>query len=113
MDRLKDKEIISCNSQGELTSLSKDEMDKFFLELDQDWGIKDGYLQRKFKFPNFKDGLKFVNEVGKISDQEKHHPIIELSWGKVIVKLRTVKIHDISINDFILAAKIDEIKQGS
>ena len=109
MVKLKDKNIISCSSQGDLSSLSKDDMNKFFLELNDGWEIVDGYLQRKFKFPNFNDGLKFANEIGKICDHQKHHPIIVLSWAKLIVKLRTVKIDDISINDFILAAKIDEI----
>lgn len=109
MVKLKDKNIISCSSEGVLSSLSKDDMDKFFLELNDNWQVVDGYLQRSFKFPNFNDGLKFTNEIAKVCDQQKHHPIIELSWGKLIVKLRTVKIDDISINDFILAAKIDEI----
>lgn len=110
MSNLKGQKSISCKSEGELSSLSKEDMDRLFLELNGDWKIIEGYLQRKFKFSNFKDGLKFTNAVGKISDEQKHHPIIELSWGKVIIKLRTVKIDDISINDFILAAKIDDIK---
>lgn len=109
MTRLNDRKIISCKSEGDLSSLSQEDMDKLFLELKDDWTISEGYLQKKFKFPDFKEGLKFINDVGKISDEEKHHPIIELSWGKVIVKLRTVKIDDISINDFILAAKIDDL----
>lgn len=108
MIKLKDRSCSSCDT--EVLPLTKEDLDKYLLELDNGWEINDGFLQKKFKFPNFNDGLKFANEIGKICDREKHHPILHLSWAKVIVLLKTVKTDSLSINDFILAAKIDNIK---
>jgi 4a-hydroxytetrahydrobiopterin dehydratase len=50
-----------------------------------------------------------VNEVGKISEQEGHHPDIYFGWGYAEIKITTHAIKGLSENDFILAAKIDQI----
>ena len=50
----------------------------------------------------------FVNEVGKISEEEGHHPDISFGWGYVIINITTHAIEGLSENDFILAAKIDK-----
>ena len=50
----------------------------------------------------------FVNEVGKISEEEGHHPDISFGWGSAIIKITTHAIEGLSENDFILAAKIDK-----
>lgn len=107
MIKLKERNCISCDT--DLSPLSKEDLDQFLLALNNEWAITQGYLQKKFKFANFNEGLIFTNEIGKICDHQNHHPIIQLSWGKVIVMLKTVKIDSLSINDFILAAKIDDI----
>ena len=79
-------------------------------QLDADWrAIEDRHIERDFKFGNFKDGLEFVNKVGQLAEQEGHHPEIFLKWGKVTLVLKTHKIGGLSENDFILAAKIDEM----
>lgn len=108
MIKLKDRNCIPCGT--ELLPLCQEDLDIFLLELDNGWEIVDGYLRKKFKFSNFNDGLKFANEIGEICHAENHHPVLHISWGKVIVLLKTVKIDSLSINDFILAAKIDGIK---
>jgi 4a-hydroxytetrahydrobiopterin dehydratase len=51
----------------------------------------------------------FVNEVGKISEKEGHHPDITFGWGYAEIKITTHAIKGLSKNDFILAAKIDQI----
>ena len=66
-------------------------------------------VTREFAFPNFEAALHFVNRIGDIAEMENHHPDIELSWGKVLVNLWTHKVGGLSENDFILAAKIDEL----
>ena len=55
------------------------------------------------------DSQKFVNEVGKISENEGHHPDILFGWGYAKIKITTHAIKGLSENDFILAAKIDKI----
>tara|TARA_Y100000389_G_scaffold113680_1_gene110813 strand:+ start:122 stop:466 length:345 start_codon:yes stop_codon:yes gene_type:complete len=67
------------------------------------------FLEKKFKFKNFLDSQNFVYKVGEISEKENHHPDISFGWGYAKVSITTHAIEGLSENDFILAAKIDEI----
>ena len=58
---------------------------------------------------NFIKSQNFVNEVGKISEEEGHHPDISFGWGYAEIKITTQAIKGLSENDFILAAKIDKV----
>lgn len=78
-----------------------------------DWQIKeiDGMrrLERAFKFKDFAQALAFTNKIGALAEQEDHHPLIVLEWGKVTVNWWTHKIGGLHKNDFIMAAKTDEV----
>ena len=67
------------------------------------------FLEKNFKFKNFLKSQKFVNKVGEISEQEGHHPDILFGWGYAKISITTHAIEGLSENDFILAAKIDQI----
>ena len=67
------------------------------------------FLEKNFKFENFKKSQDFVNNVSKISEEEGHHPDINFGWGYAKINITTHAIQGLSENDFILAAKIDEI----
>lgn len=67
------------------------------------------FLEKNFKFQNFKDSQNFVNNVGKISEEEGHHPDIIFGWGYAKVQIFTHKIKGLVESDFILAAKINKI----
>ena len=67
------------------------------------------FLIKKFTFKNFLESQKFVNIVGQISENEGHHPDILFGWGYAEIKITTHAIEGLSENDFILAAKIDQI----
>jgi len=71
--------------------------------------VQDHHLERVFKFPDFASALAFVNAIGQIAEAEKHHPDLELGWGRVGVKIYTHKVDGLSDSDFILAAKIDTL----
>jgi len=58
---------------------------------------------------SFLESQKFVNEVGKVSEEEGHHPDIIFGWGYAKINITTHAIEGLSENDFILAAKIDNI----
>ena len=60
-------------------------------------------------FKTFNQALIFTNKVGELADIEGHHPDISLGWGYSLIMLHTHAIKSLSINDFILAAKIDTI----
>ncbi len=95
--------------EGGVLPLTKKESEKF-LKMTRGWKLETKHLTRKFKFKDFKEALKFVNDIGKIAEKEGHHPDIALGWGYVSIKLTTHSINGLSENDFILAAKINKIK---
>ena len=67
------------------------------------------YLYKKYDFKNFLESQNFINKVGEISENEGHHPDISFGWGYVEIKITTHAIEGLSENDFILAAKIDQL----
>ncbi|PWU23242.1 pterin-4-alpha-carbinolamine dehydratase [Candidatus Cerribacteria bacterium 'Amazon FNV 2010 28 9'] len=76
------------------------------------WTVEnnDNQLKREFTFNNFTEALAFVNKVGAIAESEGHHPNIFMhDWKYVTITLTTFAIGGLSINDFVLAAKIDEL----
>lgn len=66
-------------------------------------------LTRAFKFSNFIEAMAFANNVGRIAEDEGHHPAIRVEWGKVTVWWWTHKIKGLHRNDFIMAAKTDNL----
>jgi 4a-hydroxytetrahydrobiopterin dehydratase len=66
-------------------------------------------LQRSFKFKNFVEALAFTNRVGELAEQNGHHPQLTTEWGRTTVQWWTHKIGGLHVNDFILAAKTDQL----
>ena len=78
-------------------------------ELVEEDGIK--RLRRDFAFDDFASALAFTNRVGRIADEEAHHPALLTEWGRVTVTWWTHKIKGLHRNDFIMAAKTDELSR--
>ncbi|MFC3286243.1 4a-hydroxytetrahydrobiopterin dehydratase [Litchfieldella rifensis] len=80
-----------------------------------EWQIveRDGIMQleRVFKFRNFKQALAFTNKVGEIAEEAGHHPALLTEWGKVTVTWWSHELKGLHKNDFILAARTDEVAQ--
>jgi 4a-hydroxytetrahydrobiopterin dehydratase len=66
-------------------------------------------LHREFSFPNFRDAFGFTARVALIAEAEGHHPDIELGWGRAAFELTTHAASGLTRNDFVLAAKIDQL----
>ncbi len=66
-------------------------------------------LQRVFAFQNFNRAMAFSNQVAELAEASGHHPAILTEWGKVTVTWWTHKINGLHRNDFILAARTDEL----
>ena len=66
-------------------------------------------LEKVFKFKNFAQALEFTNKVGAIAEEENHHPLLITEYGRVTVAWWTHKIGGLHKNDFIMAAKTDEL----
>ncbi|QSP94197.1 4a-hydroxytetrahydrobiopterin dehydratase [Marinobacter salinisoli] len=77
------------------------------------WQIVDAkgheLLTKAYKFKNFAEALAFTNRVGALAEAENHHPEIKLEWGRATVSWWTHTINGLHKNDFILAARTDEV----
>jgi 4a-hydroxytetrahydrobiopterin dehydratase len=104
---LSHKKCIPC--EGGTPHLKSKDLSFFFEQLEPGWKIvEEKYLEKEYRFPDFKQGLQFTNTIGNLAEQEGHHPDIHLAWGKVNIQIWTHKAHGLTENDFILAAKCDE-----
>ena len=108
---LRDKTCSPCSGKG--PPLKGDSLKPYTDSLPAGWRIvEEHHLAKTFTFKNFKTALEFTNAVGAVAEAEGHHPVIELTWGRVTIATWTHKIDGLSENDFILAAKIDGIAAG-
>ena len=111
MTDLTKKKCLPC--EGGIIPFDVSEIHKYQKKVD-DWDIvKDKkeifFLKKNFNFKNFVESQKFVNNIGKIAEEENHHPDINFGWGYAEIKITTHAIKGLSENDFILAAKIDQM----
>ena len=66
-------------------------------------------LTRIFPADDFAQALEFTNAVGELAEAEGHHPALLTEWGRTTVTWWTHKIRGLHRNDFIMAAKTDEL----
>ena len=66
-------------------------------------------LEKVFKLKNFVDAVEFTNKIAVIAEEQGHHPLIITEWGRVTVQWWTHKIKGLHRNDFIMAAKTEEL----
>jgi 4a-hydroxytetrahydrobiopterin dehydratase len=107
--KLSKRKCVPC--EGDVPPLTEAEALELNRELN-DWTLIDGaqLLAKSFRFPDFKQTMEFVNKVAAIAEEEGHHPDMTVSYGGATVELMTHAIGGLSENDFIVAARIDEIE---
>ena len=111
MNYLLNKKCVPC--EGGALPLDISEIHKYQKKIDG-WDVKKNekkifFLEKNFKFKNFISSQNFINKVSEISENENHHPDISFGWGYAKILITTHAIEGLSENDFILAAKIDQI----
>ncbi len=74
-----------------------------------DWSLEGAAIQREFQFKDFLEAMAFVNQVAEVAEAQGHHPDIFISYRNVRLTLTTHKIGGLSQNDFIMAARIDQL----
>ncbi len=106
---LKNKKCVPC--EGGIPPLNKNQVKAYLSMIDSMWNVVDDkMIIREFHFVNFKHTMDFVNNVADIAEKEGHHPDMYISYNRCRLELWTHAIKGLSENDFILAAKIDELK---
>ncbi len=111
MSDLLDKKCTPCD--GGILPFDISEIHKYQKKVDG-WNVKKNqkniyFLEKNFKFKNYIKSQNFINRVGEISEIENHHPDISFGWGYAKIFITTHAIEGLSKNDFILAAKIDQM----
>ena len=112
MTSLAEKKCVPC--EGGDPALSESEARKLLQQV-EGWELaqpKGGSarIEKSFKFEGFMPGVDFVNKVARVAEDQGHHPDIFLKWGEVRITLWTHAVKGLSENDFILAAKIDQLQ---
>lgn len=110
MSKLAKKRCKPC--EGGVDPLFCEQSEALLKELSPEWMLIDQcrMLARTYTFKNFNEALVFANKVGAIAEEEQHHPDLTLGYGNLGVELTTHAIGGLSENDFIVAAKIDELQ---
>lgn len=99
--------------RGDVPPMSTAKEDQFLKEV-RDWKIsREGMhrISKVFSFDSYEAGIEFVNRVAELAEREGHHPDMHVSYKRVAIELSTHKIKGLSENDFIMAAKIDELQK--
>ena len=78
----------------------------------QGWSlIREGIhrIKKEFSFDDFMEAMNFVNKIAELAEEEGHHPDIYIYYNKVVLELHTHAIKGLHLNDFVMAAKINEL----
>ncbi len=106
--KLAEKKCEPC--ENGIPPLGAQQIKKYLPKLKKGWAIQDAKkLVKNFKFKNFVGSMGFANQVALLAQAEDHHPDLHVSYSKVTVELWTHASDGITENDFILAAKIDQL----
>jgi 4a-hydroxytetrahydrobiopterin dehydratase len=103
----------SCEPcEGGVPTMDEDEAREYLGKV-EGWSLVDldeiPKLRKEFKFDDFVAAIDFVNELAEVAEREGHHPNLEIDYNVVTVTIWTHAIDGLSENDFILAAKLDEL----
>lgn len=113
MEALVHMKCVACRKDA--PTVTDDEVAAFLPQVPA-WNLveRDGIkrLERTFRFKNFAQALAFTNRVGELAEAEGHHPAILTEWGKVTVTWWTHVIRGLHRNDFIMAAKTDQLYEA-
>jgi 4a-hydroxytetrahydrobiopterin dehydratase len=102
------RKCVPC--EGGATALGTSEIERMLSQL-SGWRVEpeSAELRKRFKFANFAETMVFVNRMAELAEAEGHHPDFQVRFTILDVSLTTHAISGLSENDFILAAKIDQI----
>jgi 4a-hydroxytetrahydrobiopterin dehydratase len=111
MTSLAEKTCVPC--RGGVPPLTGKELADVHRQLPEfaHWKVvNEHHITRSYNFSDFRSALEFVKKVGEVAEDQGHHPVIQLTWGKVDITIWTHKIDGLTESDFILAAKIDKLQ---
>jgi 4a-hydroxytetrahydrobiopterin dehydratase len=97
---------IHCTANA--PALSADDLRKHLTQVPR-WQEQNKTIARTFSFKNYHETMAFVNAVAWIAHQEDHHPDLEVGYNKCTVRYSTHSAGGLTRNDFICAARVDQL----
>lgn len=70
-------------------------------------------IVRTFRFADYHHTMAFVNAVASVAHREDHHPDLEVHYDRCRVRYSTHDVGGLSLNDFICAARVEDLHAGS
>jgi 4a-hydroxytetrahydrobiopterin dehydratase len=110
MSSLRERRCTPCT--GATPKLDADAIAALLPQL-PGWTVRDERLHRTFSFGDFAGAIAFVNRMAEVAELEDHHPDFTVHYREVEVTIWTHAVGGLSENDFILAAKIDGVTDGT
>ncbi len=109
MNELASKRCVPC--EGGIPALTTAQASQQMTALSRDWQLASDAksLSREFRFRDFYRTMSFVNALAHVANIENHHPDLEVGYNYCRVRYSTHAISGLSENDFICAAKIDQL----
>ena len=109
MNELARKKCVPC--EGGVPPLDAGEIERLLVGL-EGWSVRDGKLNRHVEFDDFLNLMEFVNDMAEIAEGQGHHPDFCVHYNKLDLELWTHAIGGLSENDFIMAAKVNQLAAG-
>ncbi|WP_264740482.1 4a-hydroxytetrahydrobiopterin dehydratase [Cytobacillus firmus] len=92
-----------------MTRLSEEEIARHLSTL-PDWKRKDSkWIERRYRFKEYLEGIAFVNKIADLAEKENHHPFITIQYKMVIVSLTSWSENGLTGLDFKLVRQIDDV----
>ena len=110
MSALVNKRCVPCDENT--PPMSKEDTQKHLKEI-PGWALTGDSIAKEFRFRSYLKGLEFAYSLGKVAENQNHHPDILIEWRRVRVTLTTHDIKGLSENDFIMAAKAEKVLRES
>lgn len=105
---LASKKCVAC--EGGTPPFTAEEIQTYLPQLKRQWIVIDGKkIKNEFTFKDFKEAMGFINKIAEIAEAEGHHPDMYIFYNHVSIELWTHAVGGLSENDFIMAAKIEEL----
>ncbi len=109
MNELASRRCVPC--EGGTPALSAAQAQAQMNALSAEWQLASDAksLRREFRFVDFYRTMSFVNALAHIANIEDHHPDLEVGYNTCRVRYHTHSVGGLSDNDFICAAKLDQL----
>ena len=102
------QKCVPC--EGGVDPLDSDDI-AIYLSHVEGWTVRDEkQLHKVLEFADFVELMAYVNQLAEVAEAEAHHPDFTVHYNRLEISIWTHAIGGLSVNDFVLAAKLDALR---